>query len=73
MKVVSKIEDLKSYFEDEEPPDRVPEDDFESPGSLMLLSQPLRTKDDLLASLPARQICDKLLMRYFSSHSPFLS
>lgn len=66
------IEDLKSYFDEEDAvedssADTTPESD--SPEMLMMNTFSPRSREDLLTLLPPRNIADRLVMRYFSSNS----
>ncbi|KAK1992456.1 fungal-specific transcription factor domain-containing protein [Colletotrichum falcatum] len=73
MAVLEDIEDMKSYLEEAEL------DEDESPGSSSELEAPdlvfssgntPRSREDLMRLIPDRKIVDRLVMRYFSSHSP---
>lgn len=66
------IEDLKSYFNDEVTAEDSSTDttaDFDSPAMLMMDSFSPRSRDDLLALLPPKNVADRLVMRYFGSNS----
>ncbi|KAK4189617.1 Fusarisetin A cluster transcription factor fsa6 [Podospora australis] len=78
MAMLDDIEDLKSYFDDddEEPNTAdVKDSSFASPEAhspeMMLLSGTVPTcKQDLIDLLPPRHVVDRLVQRYFSAASP---
>ncbi|CAK7197681.1 hypothetical protein SEUCBS139899_000329 [Sporothrix eucalyptigena] len=74
MAMLDDIEDLKAYFED---PQNAADDEWQdvspeadSPEQLMLGGQQPRTKADLLALMPPRNVVDRLIVRYFGSNTP---
>ncbi|KAJ2901508.1 Fusarisetin A cluster transcription factor fsa6 [Zalerion maritima] len=74
MAVLDDIEDLKSFFDDSE------DESGDSPAStdkassnveqLLLGMASPKSKTDLLYMLPEKKVMDRLIMRYFNSHSP---
>ncbi|OLN82085.1 putative transcriptional regulatory protein C1F7.11c 3 [Colletotrichum chlorophyti] len=73
MAILEDIEDMKSYFEepdvaDDESPG--PSDDVATPSDLLLSRNAPRSREELLRLIPEKKIVDRLVMRYFSSHSP---
>ncbi|KAF6841723.1 C6 transcription factor [Colletotrichum plurivorum] len=74
MAILEDIEDMKSYFEEPEVlGDESPEqqaDDLEAPELLLFSRNQPRNREELLRLMPERKIVDRLVMRYFSSHSP---
>ncbi|CAK7228764.1 hypothetical protein SCUCBS95973_006991 [Sporothrix curviconia] len=74
MAMLDDIEDLKAYFEDpqetgdDEWQDVTP--DVDAPEQLMLGGQQPRTKADLLALMPPRNVVDRLIVRFFGSNTP---
>ncbi|KAK0727272.1 fungal-specific transcription factor domain-containing protein, partial [Lasiosphaeria miniovina] len=78
MAMLDDIEDLKSYFDEEEEESLggkryqdVPEP---SSSDTLLISSGLPTsRQELLDVLPPRQVVDRLVQRYFSAHSPSMS
>lgn len=75
MAMLDDIEDLKAYFED---PQNVPEDKWQdtspaagdSPEQLLLGGQQPRSRVELLAVMPPRNVVDRLIVRYFGSNTP---
>lgn len=70
--VLDSIAELKDHFDNEEPShldEQVEEDsDTEVSGAQLLYGCPKpTTKDEILASLPNRQVVDRLVSRYFNS------
>ncbi|KAH8908692.1 hypothetical protein BR93DRAFT_496754 [Coniochaeta sp. PMI_546] len=73
MAMLDDIEDLKSYFEeDDTPSDGASEPDMDGQSSevLMVNSSAPRSRRELLNHLPPRHIVDRLVMRFFSAYSP---
>ncbi|KAH9984774.1 hypothetical protein F4779DRAFT_326508 [Xylariaceae sp. FL0662B] len=73
MAVLEDIEDLKNYFEDPAEGGDETHDPYENTGpqELMMFSKGVpRNKDELLALLPERSVCDRIMNRYFNSNSP---
>lgn len=68
--ILNDIEDVKLYFEDEDK-DEV-KDDHETTASLLLNMDTNITKESLIAALPERPTCDRLIARYFRSNDPAL-
>lgn len=68
----SQIEEVKSYFNENEVEDMPPDESVRPDTSLLFNSQSAATKEDLLAALPERNIVDRLVYRYFNSSSPAL-
>ncbi|KAB5563299.1 hypothetical protein GE09DRAFT_777776 [Coniochaeta sp. 2T2.1] len=75
MAMLDDIEDLKSYFEDDDnlSADSPGETDLDGQSSELLMlnnnSVP-RSRQELLSYLPPRHVVDRLTMRYFSAYSP---
>lgn len=70
---ILQIEDLKSYFEDDDDTgDGSPEPDLnDQPAEVLMANNSApRTRQELLSCLPPRHIVDRLTMRYFSAYSP---
>ncbi|CAK7233060.1 hypothetical protein SBRCBS47491_008479 [Sporothrix bragantina] len=74
MAMLDDIEDLKAYFED---PQEGGDDEWQevspaldAPEQLMLGGRQPRTKADLLALMPPRNVVDRLIVRYFGSNTP---
>ncbi|WYZ38654.1 hypothetical protein EsH8_III_000568 [Colletotrichum jinshuiense] len=73
MAILEDIEDMKNYFEEPEVvEDESPEqcNDLEAPDLLLLSRNTPSSREDLLKLVPERKVVDRLIMRYFSSHSP---
>ncbi|KAI1765965.1 fungal-specific transcription factor domain-containing protein [Hypoxylon sp. FL1150] len=73
MAMLEDIEDLKSYFEDSTEDGDETHDPYENtgPAELLMFSRGVpRDKRELLAVLPEKVICDRLMNRYFNSNSP---
>ncbi|KAI1074143.1 fungal-specific transcription factor domain-containing protein [Whalleya microplaca] len=73
MAMLEDIEDLKNYFDDSDEGVDENHDTWEnmSPQDLIMLSRGVpRDKDELLALLPERSICDRIMNRYLNSNSP---
>ncbi|GKT40840.1 fusarisetin A cluster transcription factor fsa6 [Colletotrichum spaethianum] len=73
MAVLEDIEDMKSFFEEPELAEGEspePSDELESPDLLLSSRGTPRNREDLMRLLPERKVVDRLIMRYFSSHSP---
>ena len=72
MAMLDDIEDLKSYFDDEEeqdvPPDQSPEPT--DTDMLLISSNAPMSKQDILNMLPPREIADRLIQRYYGADSP---
>jgi hypothetical protein len=65
------IEDMKSYFEDDDElvEGNSPQDETAATDLLIQSGGPSNRKE-LLAQLPEKHVADRLIMRYFSSASP---
>ncbi len=65
------IEDMKSYFDDEDDvlEGDSPSDELDSTDLLIQSGGP-SSREDLLAQLPEKHVADRLIMRYFASFSP---
>lgn len=74
MAMLDDIEDLKTYFEDEqqEEIDERPEmsPSLDASEQLLLGGQQPRNRADLLALMPPRNVVDRLVARYFGSSTP---
>ncbi|OIW29951.1 hypothetical protein CONLIGDRAFT_544161, partial [Coniochaeta ligniaria NRRL 30616] len=73
MAMLDDIEDLKSYFEDDDNPSdggSEPDLDGQSLEVLMLNNSVPRSRQEILSYLPPRHIVDRLVMRFFSAYSP---
>ncbi|EPE09423.1 fungal specific transcription factor domain-containing protein [Ophiostoma piceae UAMH 11346] len=80
MVMLDDIDDLKAYFED--PQDELDDDvgmetsaEYEAMENLMMGASGappgrLRTKSDLLRTMPPRSVTDRLITRFFNSHTP---
>ncbi|KAK3944185.1 fungal-specific transcription factor domain-containing protein [Diplogelasinospora grovesii] len=72
MAMLDDIEDLKSYFDDEEDPgEQSPNSQESQSPEIMLLPRGGRMdRQDILDVLPQRHIVDRLVQRYFTANSP---
>ncbi|KAI4867238.1 hypothetical protein F4820DRAFT_213039 [Hypoxylon rubiginosum] len=73
MAMLEDIEDLKSYFEDSTEDGDETHDPYGNmgPTELLMFSRGVpKDKGELLAILPEKSICDRLMNRYFNSNSP---
>ncbi|KPM41312.1 hypothetical protein AK830_g5232 [Neonectria ditissima] len=70
MAMLEDIEDLKSYFEQPEDPDEGEVGEIDSAELLLFVRAGPRNREELLSHLPARNIADRLITRYFASMSP---
>lgn len=66
------IEDMKSYFDDDDAADddASPSDSLDGPDMLLLSRNGPTDRNELLAHVPDKSIADRLIMRYFTSSSP---
>ncbi|KAK0651866.1 fungal-specific transcription factor domain-containing protein [Cercophora newfieldiana] len=72
MAMLDDIEDLKSYFDDEEVPEVPPNQSPEPSDTDMLLisSCAPMSKQEIISMLPNKAIVDRLIQRYFGASSP---
>ncbi|KAK2019699.1 fungal-specific transcription factor domain-containing protein [Colletotrichum eremochloae] len=73
MAVLKDIEDMKSYLEEAELTDDEspgPSSELEAPDLVFSSGSTPRSREDLMRLVPDRKVVDRLVMRYFSSHSP---
>lgn len=63
---------MKSYFDDDDAiaDEDSPPNDLDGPDFLMYSRSGPVDKNELWASIPEKTICDRLVMRYFTSSSP---
>ncbi|KAI1501100.1 hypothetical protein F5X99DRAFT_212986 [Biscogniauxia marginata] len=74
MAILEDLEDLKNYFEDPREEEEKPSDslyDNTGPSELMMFPKGApRSKEEMLALLPEKNVIDRLMNRYFNSNSP---
>lgn len=63
---------MKGYFANPEVENEAERDDVANYTMLMLSPQTSASKEELLERLPEKSIVDRLVSRYFNSHSPSL-
>lgn len=69
---IVQIEDMKSYFEDDDvvDDDASPAENLDGLDMLLLSRNGPTDRNELLAHIPDKSIADRLIMRYFTSSSP---
>ncbi|KAI6766357.1 hypothetical protein HG530_007427 [Fusarium avenaceum] len=72
MAMLEDIEDLKSYFEhpDDTEDDQSPADELDPTELILNTRAGTKNREELLNSLPDRNVADRLISRYFASMSP---
>ncbi|KAH8591004.1 hypothetical protein B0O99DRAFT_520398 [Bisporella sp. PMI_857] len=70
--ILDDIEEVKGYFNTEDSDDE-PDDIGVKPETSIIFHSSTTTKEDIIAALPAKDVVNQLMLRYFVSNSPAIS